>query len=203
MEDVSLDDVFTLLDSYSELERGLRDFLIENLKPREFDENEIIVEELSIARFVGFIAKGAIRSYRVDENGNEHISWIMLEGDVCAAIQSFLTQSPSTETVVAIEPSLMYCLYADKLQHALKTWPSFHLHRAELLQKYYLQNLAREAMRQKTLAYDRVCHLMEHYPRFKNRILDKHLAGFISITPEHFSTLKGQYKKDHPGNYAD
>jgi CRP/FNR family transcriptional regulator, anaerobic regulatory protein len=198
MDELSLDDVFRLLDSYAELERGLREFLVNTLKPIKFKTGEIIVEEETTARYVGFITKGIIRSYRFDENRNEHTSWIMMEGDVCAAIHSLLTQTPATETVIAIAPTTMYCLYAEKLQFALKTWPSFHLHRAELLQKYYLQNLEREALRQKTNAYDRFCLLMEQYPRFKKRVRDKYLASFISITPQHYSTLKKQYKKDHP-----
>jgi len=200
--ELSLDDVFNLLDNYARLEPGLRDYLEKTLVPRDFDPDEIIVNEDTTADFVGFITKGVIRSYRLDEHRNEHTSWIMMEGDVAASIYSLLTQTPATETVIAVAATKMYCLYAEKLKYALKTWPSFHLHRAELLQKYYLQNLQREALRQKTNAYDRFCRLMELYPRFKGRVLDKHLASFISITPQHYSTLKRKYQKDHPGKLS-
>jgi CRP-like cAMP-binding protein len=192
-----MEQVFKLLDSLAPVEPDLRDFLSTHLEPFEFKKKELIVKEGSIARYLGFIEEGMIRGYRFDEKENEHTSWIMTTGDVYASVWSYFTQSPARENVEAIKPTIARCLSFESLQFALKTWPSFHKHRADLLQRYYLQSLEREYMRQQG-AYQRFCFMMEHYSKLEAEVEDKYLAGFLSLVPQYYSDQKKRYFKEHP-----
>jgi CRP-like cAMP-binding protein len=191
-----MEQVLQLLRSSAPIEDGLRDFLSAELKPFHFKKNEIIIKEGSIARYLGFIEEGIVRAYRFDEKGHEFTSWLMVQGDVYASVWSYFTQSPATETVEAIKPTIAHCLSFQNLEFALKKWPSFHEHRADLLQKYYLESLRREQMRQK-VGYERFCFMMEHYSHLEDKVEDKYLASFLSMTPPYYSELKKQYFEEH------
>jgi len=192
-----MDQALRLLDSYALLEDDLRDFLNNALDPLEFNAGEFLVKKGSVPRYLGFIEKGLVRGYHLDEKDNEKTSWFMKEGDIYASVLGFFTQQPAVEWVEAIEPTLVHCLSFTNLKYALGKWPSFHLHRAELLQKYYLQSIEREMMRQQG-GYAKFCFLMEHYPDLEQRVLDKYLASFLNMQPEHYSTIKKEYFQKHP-----
>jgi len=138
-----------------------------------------------------------IRGYRFDENRHEHTSWIMTKGDVFASVRSFFTQSASWEIVEAIKPTVALCLSFESLQNALKKWPSFHRHRADIFQQYYLQSIEREHMRQQP-AYKRFCFMMEHYSKLEAETEDQYLASFLSLAPQYYSKVKKQYFEEHP-----
>jgi CRP-like cAMP-binding protein len=188
-----------LLDSIAPLESDLRDYLHTALDPIEYDNDAIVVREGAIARSLGFIETGLVRGYRINYKGNEFTSWFMKEGDIYASVRSFFSQRPATEMVQCLEPTLIYSLSFERLKFILKNWPSFHYHRAELLQKYYLQADEREEMRQDR-AYNRFCFLMKHFPDLESRVPDKYLASYLSLTPTYYSTVKSQYFKNHPRN---
>jgi hypothetical protein len=41
---------------------------------------------------------------------------------------------------------------------------------------------------------------MKHFPDLESRVPDKYLASFLNLTPTYYSTVKGQYFKNNPGN---
>ena len=118
----------------------------------------------------------------------------MREGDVYISIRSFFKQLPATEVVETLEPCKITSLRFDQYKHAYKTHKSFQEHRAELLEKYYLLAEEREEMRQKK-KFDRFCHFLDHYPGLIDRALDKHIASFLGLTPNYFSSVKEGYLK--------
>jgi hypothetical protein len=92
-----------------------------------------------------------------------------------------------------VEACLIHSLTFEQLKLALKKYPSFQEHRAELLEKYYLLGEEREELRQQENAYAQFCYLVGHYRDLIDRVPDKYLASFISTTPQYYSELKRQY----------
>ncbi|GGB08990.1 Crp/Fnr family transcriptional regulator [Puia dinghuensis] len=192
-----MEPVFHLLDSLSPLEEGLRDYLEASLHPTHHEIGEPLVKEGTVARSLGFIEKGLIRGFRTNYKGHEFTSWFMKEGDVYASVRSFFRQQPATETVQCLEPTTILSISFQQYQSALKKWSSFHRHRADLLEKYYLQSDEREEMRQDE-SYNRFCFLMKHYPELESRVQDQYLASFLNLTPTYYSNVKSKYFKNNP-----
>ena len=192
-----MEPVFQLLEAIATLEPGLRDYLYSVLKTTKPPKNEILIREGDIARTIGFIEKGMVRGYQIEENGDEFTSWFMTAGDVFISIKSFLTQTPAYENLVALKPCVIHSITYDQYRFALKNWPSFHQHRAELLQKYYLQSEDRHQMRRQG-AYEKVTYFIKNYPTLESQVLDKHIASFLNLEPHYYSEIKKQYKKNNP-----
>ena len=77
-----MEKVLQFLDTYDNLEPGLRDYLFSILKTTQPKKAEILVKEGSIAKSIGFIEKGLVRGYRTREDGTEFTCWFMQEGDI-------------------------------------------------------------------------------------------------------------------------
>lgn len=185
-----MEKVIAFLDRIDPLEPGLALYLKDKLKTKRPDKGSILLREGDIADEISFIEKGVIRGFRTIKNDTEKTSWFMREGDVFISIRSFLTRKPATETIQTLEPCIIHRLTYAELKWAYEKYPSFHRHRAELLEKYYLLSEEREHMRQQKSKIDRFRFLLEHYPDLINRVPDKYLASFIDTTPQYFSDLK-------------
>ncbi len=194
---IRMEQVLDYLDTYGTLDESLRAYLLNKLKPVRVAKDTILVKEGSVARTIGFIEKGVIRGFRTLKGDFEKTNWFMVELDVFASVLSFFKQVPARETVQTLEPCIIHTLRFDQYQAALKLSPSFQRHRAEILEKYYLQSLEREDMRHEKKVYDRFCYLMQNYPDLVDRVLDKYLASFIGTTPTYYSDVKRQYFERH------
>lgn len=190
---ILMEQVLDFLDHIDPLEPGLRDFLKRKLRRSIIQKDAILLKEGMIANTISFIEKGLVRGFRSLENDIERTIWFMMEGDVFISVRSFLRQIPANETVQTIEPCITYSLTFQEYKEALGKYRSFNLHRAELLQKYYLLSEERNEMRQQKDKFAQLCFLMENFPHLNGRVPDKHLASFINVRPSYFSELKDKY----------
>jgi len=77
--------------------------LISNLKERTFLKGQYIVQHEEICKYQTFIINGKVRTFYLDDNGNEHIVAFGIEnwwvGDIC----SFATQTPAEFNTQCLE----------------------------------------------------------------------------------------------------
>jgi CRP-like cAMP-binding protein len=187
-----MEKAFRLLEGIAPLEEGIRTYLESAFVTTDIRKGTLLVRHGHICKTIGFIEKGLIRGYRINENVSENTCYFMTEGEVCTSIRSFFKQVPATEVLETLEPCRIISLRYDQYKHAYKTYSSFQEHRAELLEKYYLLAEEREEMRQKK-GFDQFCHFLDHFPGLLDRVLEKHIASFLGLTPTYFSSVKDDY----------
>ena len=118
----------------------------------------------------------------------------MGDGDIFISIRSFFTQTPSREYIECMEDCIFHSITFEELGQAIGKYPSFNLHRAEILQNYYLQSAEREEMREMDM-YDRYCYLMENQPNLIGKIEDYYLASYLNMAKSTFSRMKSKYAR--------
>ena len=69
----------------AEEEEQIKKYLI----PKKLRKKQFLLREGDVCRQLAFIEKGTVKSYSVDENGNERIIQFGLEGWVIADLSSF------------------------------------------------------------------------------------------------------------------
>jgi len=184
-----MEDLFRLFDAIRPLSPELKTYLLSMLISMEFKRKDIILQSGQTANRIYFIEKGLVRSVRF-EKGRERTAWFMKEGDVMLSVESFFNQTPSLETIEALEDCLFHSISREQLYMAYERYPEFNLHRAVILEKYYPQSEARARMRQLN-ASEKFEHLMNTQPDLVTRVTDKMLASFLGVTPGTYSYQKG------------
>ena len=71
-----------------------------------------------------------------------------MDGAFVTSFSSFISQTPSVETIELLEDSILYAIHYDDLQHLYKTYPIME-HIGRLIAEYHYNSLAMKSYRLK------------------------------------------------------
>jgi CRP-like cAMP-binding protein len=181
------------LTSFASLEAPLESLLGDLIRTTKTLKGELMVTPGAICSRISFIEKGLVRGYRIKGKIVRN-KYFMGEGDIFISIRSFLTQTPAKEYIECMENCILHSITFKQLNEVLTKFPSFHRHRADILQQYYLLSAEREEMREMG-TYDRYCYLMENQSHLVERIEDQYLANYLNMDKGTFSRNKRKYAR--------
>lgn len=161
-------------------------------KPRIAVKGEYLLSQGETCNQFYFVGKGCIRTYFVDQNGNEKTRYIMPENYIGTALTSFVSQTPSFEWIDALSDSeLLVISYDDfyRLNDELENWKTFYQRILEMA--YSFQTRKIEAI--VTLsAQQRFEQTMNENPSLFQLVSNKVLASYLDMSPETLSRLKSK-----------
>src|SRR5881275_3188911 len=71
--------------------------------PKKLRKKQYLLQEGDVCKYVAFVEKGLLRSYTINDKGQEHINQFAFEGWWIADQFSFLTGEPSKYNIEAME----------------------------------------------------------------------------------------------------
>ena len=189
--------LFELLASaYEEpLPYQLQRQLLELMQEDTFRKNEIVLQKGKINDRLYFIQRGLLRAYSV-EDGVEETTWLRGEGEFVVAIPSFYDQSPSDQSIHALERTDVFSLTYSQFYSTLKKHLEFAYIGFKLQTAVLLEWNERGLKLKKLDMLRRLEWLYDHHPNLFHRtpgIPDKYLASYLGMTPEHFSKIKANF----------
>src|SRR2546423_14802364 len=93
--------------------------------PKKIRKKQYLLQEGDVAKYVAFVEQGLLRSYKIDEKGNEHIIQFAFEGWWISDSLSFLTGEASVYNIDAIEDSEVLLLTKEAEDQMLQKIPKF------------------------------------------------------------------------------
>lgn len=164
-------------------------FRFKKLRKRQF-----LLQEEEVCKDFTFISQGLLKSYSLDEKGNENINLFGWEGWWIADFQSFLFQTPATLAIEAIEDCELLLLSRVNYDQMLDEVPVMERYFRLVYEKSLATKDQRLVYAQTYSAEEKYLHLMETYPELVKRIPQSLLASFLGLTPETFSRIKHKKK---------
>jgi CRP-like cAMP-binding protein len=160
-------------------------FVSKKLRRRQY-----LLQEGDVCKHLAFIAKGLLRSYNVDEKGNEHINVFGWEGWWLSDFQSFLSGVPAVFNIDAIEDSeLMMISLADYNALTLKV-PIMDRYFRILYQNSLVTKERRLMSASTHTAEEKYVQLAESNPHLIERIPQNLIASYLGFAPETLSRIK-------------
>src|SRR4026209_1064185 len=80
-------------------------YFISLLKVKRLKKKQYLLQEGDISRYEYFVNKGCLRTYTIDEKGDEHVIQFAIEDWWIGDMYSFLTQTPARFMIDALEDS--------------------------------------------------------------------------------------------------
>lgn len=165
--------------------------IAEGFKPRSVRKRNVLLHEGSTCKEFYFIYTGCLRTFFVDENGGQRTRHIMFDDHMGTALTSFISQTPSFESVEAVgDTELLYLSHSDffRLAREMDHWKSFYL---KFLEKaYMIQNKIFEQLVTRD-ARHRYDHILKETPGLIQRVPNRVLASYLNIREETLSRIKG------------
>ncbi|MEQ9425727.1 MAG: Crp/Fnr family transcriptional regulator [Cyclobacteriaceae bacterium] len=173
-----------------------------NLSEVETEKLLSIVQETRVKRrqfidqpgytslYRNYVLRGAFRSFFIDNNGKEHTVQIAVEDWFVSDFYSYITQTPATLYVEALEDSIILQMRYEDIEplcreiHNLSEYFRVTTERAfAFSRKRALSNLSKSAE-------ERYLELIERYPNIALRVPQKIIASYLGMSPEFLSKIR-------------
>ena len=166
--------------------------LVSKLRNRTYLKGQYIVQGGDVSKYQTFILSGKVRTFYLDDNGNEHIIAFGIEnwwvGDIC----SFTTQTPAEFNTHCLEKTTVVQMSYDDMEELYKDIPKFERYFRLIIQKAY-GNMSKRIVRNHSMsAKERYILFSENYPEIIQRVPQYMIASYLGITKEFLSSLRKQ-----------
>lgn len=167
-----------------------QEFIKQYLTVKKIRKRQYFLQEGDICKCAAFVEKGALRSYKVNEDGTEHIIQFALEGQFISDVYSFITSEPSIYNIDAIEDSELVLITksaSDELHKRSSKYLEYIFH---VISEVYI-GLERRLTSTISLSLEeRYIDLTTHYPDIIQRVPQHMVASYMGLTPETLSRVR-------------
>lgn len=160
-------------------------FTLRKILPRQY-----LLQQGEICKYEFFIIKGFLRSFFVDDNGNDHSLNFAFEDWWISDSESFLKQLPSEINIIAHELTVVMQIEKVILDQLYLDFPIFDRFWRLLNQNFNLSQNERILNAISMNGADRYHALLVKYPKIENRLAQKHIASYLGITPVFLSMIR-------------
>jgi CRP-like cAMP-binding protein len=161
---------------------------------RSLRKRQYLLQAGDVSRYENFIVKGCLRAYTVDKKGDEHIVMFGIEGWWISDLYSFLTATPATQHIDALEDSEVLSIEKAELEKLYQRIPKFDRFFRILLQNAFVAHQQRVLAAISQTAEEQYLDFIKKYPALEQRIPQHQIASYLGITPETISRIRKQKK---------
>jgi CRP-like cAMP-binding protein len=165
------------------------------LQVKKFKKKQFLLQDGEISHFQGFINKGCIKNYILDDKGYEFIMSFAIEEWWIGDLMSFYEQKPGNLFIETIEDTELLTLDHDTNEKLLREIPKFERffrilvqRAAYTLQQRFFNTLAKPAE-------ERYLEFIKKYPQIVQRVPQQLIASYIGVTPEFLSKIRSKLAK--------
>ncbi|MFC6100146.1 Crp/Fnr family transcriptional regulator [Olivibacter domesticus] len=164
--------------------------------PKKYRKRQYVLQQGDICKYIAFVEKGMLRSFQVDDKGNEHVIQFAPEGWWIADNYSFLTGSPSSYDIDVLEDAEVLLITQTALEEMLQAIPVMERYMRILMQNSLISMQNRIACTLGSNAEERYQGVLKALPNIAQRVPQHMLASFLGITPETLSRVRRQLLKN-------
>jgi len=165
---------------------AIRNFFV----PKRLRKRQYLLQEGDVCKYMTFIAKGLLRTYNVDDKGDEHMSVFGWEGWWLSDFNSFLSGEPAVFNIDAIEDSELLMISQADYEALTITVPVMDRYFRILYQNSIVTKERRLMSSITHTAEEKYVQLAESNPKMIERVPQNLIASYLGIAPETLSRVK-------------
>jgi CRP-like cAMP-binding protein len=143
-----------------------------------------------VSGFRNYVVNGSFRSFLIDQDGKEHTVQIAIEDWFISDFYSYITQTPASLFVEALEDSIIYQMKYEDIEplcarnHKISEYFRITTERAfAFSRKRMLSSLSKTAE-------ERYVDFIDQYPGIAFRVPQKVIASYLGMSPEFLSKIR-------------
>jgi CRP-like cAMP-binding protein len=174
-----------------EEEEHLKSFL----RHRKLRKRQYLLQAGDPCLYETFVIKGCLRSYSVDNDGTEHILQFAIENWWIGDLYSFLSGTPASLNIDAIEDSEVFCIEKHDLERLYIEIPKFDRLFRVLFQNAFLAQQHRNLSKNSQTAEEQYLEFISKYPTLEQRVPQHQIASYLGLSPETISRIRKQQSR--------
>jgi len=163
-------------------------------KPLQLNKNDFFVRENEYAQQIGFLKKGIVRAFFLNQEGKEYTKQFFVDSSIIGAYNSLLTKQPNKIAQQALTDCEI--LVAD-YREMEKLYTKFHdLERLgrKIAEFYFLEKEQKEIEMALLDADKRYLIMQQKFPSIETIIPQYYIASYLGISPTQLSRIRKKLK---------
>jgi len=184
------DIIFKHIEEKVQLSQSEKELIKTFFKPKKLKKKQFLVVEGHVCSYLTFVSKGLLKSYNVDDKGNEHINQFSPEGWWTSDMSSFFSGGISFYSIDAMEDSAVLLITREDFENLTLQVPVMDRYFRLLFQNSLITKERRLISSHTHTAEEKYRYIVENNPDFIRRIPQNLLASYLGLSPETLSRLK-------------
>jgi CRP-like cAMP-binding protein len=166
------------------------DFCKTLFSPKKLRKRQYLLQDGDVCKYTAFVEKGMLRTYTIDEKGNEPILQFSMEGWWVADLYSFFTGEPSQFNVEALEDCELLLITEPSWNILLEKIPALERYFRILIQNNLIATQRRLMGTMSETAEEKYLKLIKNFPGCIQRVPQHMIASYLGITRETLSRTR-------------
>lgn len=159
-------------------------------KSKKLRKRQYLLQEGDMCKYISFVAQGLMKSYTVDEKGNEHINLFAWEGWWISDFASFIFGNEAKLNIDTIEDTTLLLLSGENYEKMLKDVPAMDRYFRILYQNSLATKDNRLISANTHTAEEKYAMFLDTYPSISQRLPQNLIASYLGLSPETISRIK-------------
>ncbi|MBO9564159.1 MAG: Crp/Fnr family transcriptional regulator [Niastella sp.] len=157
---------------------------------KKLRKNQYLLQEGDVWRYNAFVAQGVVRTYTIDDKGNEHIISFAMENWWTGDRESLLTGKPSKYNIDAVEDAVILLIPKEKFTGLTKNIQPFNELVTAVVERSFAASQQRINVNISGDAVEKYQYFLNRYPQLALRVPQHMIASYLGITPETLSRIR-------------
>lgn len=178
---------FKSLNILSDEELGLMDTF---LHKRFIKKGDYLIKQGEICKEIAFIKHGVLRSFFINEEGDETTNCITFENDLMNAFSSFIKQEPTQENIQAIIDTEIEFISKQDVEALFGSSITWQKVGRKLTKQQYLNFENRILSFLNDSAANRYINLAAKQPQYIQQIPLHYISSYLGISTRHLTRIR-------------
>ncbi|VXC35878.1 Cyclic nucleotide-binding protein [Flavobacterium sp. 9AF] len=164
--------------------------ILDKIELVKLDKNNFFLSQDNACNYEGFVLKGSLKIYTLEESGSENIAFFAFEGDWVCDIEGFYNKKKSKYNIKSLEICDIVVVSRENKEWLFKEIPKLlHFH-SLMMQKVaiVMQNRLLETLNK--TAKERYLNFITKHPDKIYKINNRNLSSYLGVSEEFLSKIK-------------
>ena len=143
-----------------------------------------------ISNEIGFIDSGVVRTYTVNEAGEEVTRYFFRENQFIVDLESYYSRKPTTYPLQAVIASRIICVKRQDWEKLTEKIPQLFILTKSLSEALLLNKLKDNDFLNFGTATDKYREFIKRYPDLALYVPQQYIASYLKITPQSLSRIR-------------
>jgi CRP-like cAMP-binding protein len=165
------------------------------LRAVDLRKGDFLFSAGEVVSSLAYVLQGCLRSYSIDDKGNEHVLQFAPEDWWTGDLGSFTKGTAAITHCDALEDSIVVRMERSDVEHLYERVPKFERFFRILITNAFIAAQKRLLSTISQPAEERYREFMKLYPELEGRVPQKHIASYLGMTPEFLSTVRKRVRE--------
>ncbi|CAL2090510.1 Crp/Fnr family transcriptional regulator [Tenacibaculum sp. 190524A05c] len=183
-------ELFTYINNISPISEDTFQELAQLFKPIQLKKNEFFVRDGEYAQHIGFLKKGIVRAFFLNQEGKEYTKQFFMDSSIIGAYTSLLTKKPNKIAQQALTDCEILIANFNEIEERYSKFHDLERLGRKIAEYYFLEKEQKELEMALLDADKRYLILREKFPTIETIIPQYHIASYLGISPTQLSRIR-------------